>query len=451
MNSSLENHIKHFGVDIFSAIGSEQPSTFNKAYWSSRMMEWSMTNPRFKVNLFRLIDVLPTLSSTSNIASHINEYLAHDASRIHPLLGWMFQMKKNSLKGAVASYITKKSVQNMANDFIAGSTPKNALPALRKMRENGLSFTVDLLGEYCVSELEATEYLDRYLNTLENLKHEDSAWRLDGPIIEGHPGERSPVCISVKLSALYSQCSILNFERTVSILADRLAVITGKAAEMNAQIYVDAEDTGTNPMIYEAFKSVFDSPRFQSYPYPGIVVQAYALEARSIIEDLISFAKKRGGPIAIRLVKGAYWDAETINAKQNNWPSPLFANKESSDANFESLSRLLVDNKEHVLPAFASHNIRSLSHACCYAEHCGLTKKEYELQMLYGMAAPIAQTFSKKGYLVRLYTPVGELIPGMGYLVRRLLENTSNESFLRHTFFENDKIDSLLKKPEMRG
>jgi RHH-type proline utilization regulon transcriptional repressor/proline dehydrogenase/delta 1-pyrroline-5-carboxylate dehydrogenase len=181
-----------------------------------------------------------------------------------------------------------------------------------------------------------------------------------------------------------------------------------------------------------------------------MVVQAYAKNSEFLINDLLKFAHNRSTPIAIRLVKGAYWDAETIGAKANGWESPLFAHKESSDANFEKLTRLLIDNHNLVLPAIASHNVRSLSHACIYAAHKGLTNADFELQMLYGMADPIAKAFTSLGYLVRLYSPIGLLIPGMGYLVRRLLENTSNESFLRHTFFDKENIDQLLRKPLMK-
>jgi RHH-type proline utilization regulon transcriptional repressor/proline dehydrogenase/delta 1-pyrroline-5-carboxylate dehydrogenase len=187
----------------------------------------------------------------------------------------------------------------------------------------------------------------------------------------------------------------------------------------------------------------------RDFPYPGIVVQAYSKSAGIILNDLITFAKSRQAPIAVRLVKGAYWDHETILSAQYGWPSPLFAKKESSDANYEALSRVLIDNHQHCLPAFGSHNVRSLSHAVCYATANGLSVKDYELQMLYGMAEPIAKAFAKKGYLVRLYVPLGEMLPGMGYLVRRLLENTSNESFLRHTFFDAQKVDELLKTPHL--
>ena len=120
------------------------------------------------------------------------------------------------------------------------------------------------------------------------------------------------------------------------------------------------------------------------------------------------------------------------------------------DAMYEKLSKVLLLNTEYILPAFASHNVRSLSHACIFASKNNISKTAFELQMLYGMADPIAEAFKNEGYLCRLYAPLGELIPGMGYLVRRLLENTSNESFLRHTFFEGSEVEFLLKEPQFK-
>ena len=445
--SNINNRIVSFGRQIFESIGREQPSAFNKNYWSGRMMEWSMKLPEFKVNLFRLVDVLPSLRSNRSLADHIREYLGGRSNGLPGIMRWGAKARGGTPLGTINAVLAKKMVHQMAGQFIAGYDAKSAIAKLKSIRQSGMNFTVDLLGEFALSESECTDYLNRYLEALETLGDKTSEWpKLSG--FESHPGETSPVCISVKLTALYSQCNPLNFDGSIDALAEKLSVIARKAKQLNAILYVDAEDTGNNPLIYGAFKKVFGSPEFCDFPYPGIVVQAYAHEARAMINDLLDFARKRGGPIAIRLVKGAYWDFETIVSAQNNWPSPLFSKKESSDANYEALSRLLLDNISHVMPAFGSHNVRSLAHACCYAESIGITRTQFELQMLYGMADPIARSFVKEGYLVRLYVPLGQMLPGMGYLVRRLLENTSNESFLRHTFFEAEKVDELLKEPQ---
>jgi RHH-type proline utilization regulon transcriptional repressor/proline dehydrogenase/delta 1-pyrroline-5-carboxylate dehydrogenase len=447
LTPDLNEQIVEFGADVFQDLQEYQLSPLEVRFWNARMMEWSMSHPEVKVNLFRLVDVLPTLKSPQAVADHVRQYLTGPANRIHPALGWLISLSQNSLGTWLTSKAVTFGVRQMASLFIAGFTPQSSLPVLRRLRRDGFCYTVDLLGEFCVCEDEALEYQQRYIDALETFGATMTDWSEGKPIIEGHPGELSPVCISVKLSALYSQTGVLNFERSVDILSERLSEIVRRAKKFSALVYVDAEDSGNNPIIYETFKRVFRSQEFIDFPYPGIVIQAYDRNSEARVNEMLEFAKARGNPIAIRLVKGAYWDLERVNSAQNHWEFPLYDLKRHSDASYEHLSRLLLDNHNVCLPAFGSHNIRSLSHACCYAKRKGLSVKDFEIQVLYGMAEPIAQAFSRRGYLTRMYVPLGELLPGMGYLVRRLLENTSNESFLRHTFFEHSAIQELLRDP----
>ncbi len=445
---SIQGEIEALGRAIFDTIGKTQPALYQKSFWSQVMLRWTMTEPALKADLFRLVDVLPSLKSNEAITRHFIEYLAPHADRLPQPLRWAFTPKPGSLRGAIAAFFVKRGVTEMARQFIAGETAAAAIKPLRRLRKNKLAYTVDLLGEYTLSEPEALEYFERYKEALTVLGNEGKADKpYYKPIIAGNPGDARSVCVSVKLSALYSQCGPLNFEKSVDVLSARLSALVERAVVANAQVYVDAEDSNNNPIIYAAFERVFGDGPFKDYSYPGIVIQAYSKSAVEIASRMIGFAKKRGSPIAIRLVKGAYWDSETISSALNDWPSPLLKKKESSDAQFEYMSRMLLDAHEHCLPAFGSHNIRSLAHAICYAESQGLDKTKYELQMLYGMADPIAKAFNERGYLVRQYVPLGDLFVGMGYLVRRLLENTSNESFLKHTFFDKTAVDSLLREP----
>lgn len=412
-----------------------------------------MKLPDFKRDLFRLVDVLPSLKTPQAVAEHVRVYLGSQlldpAQKIpfKPLIRYFLNAPSPSIRQRLVHWAVLRGATEMAKQYIVGFTPDEALSKLRSLRRNNCAFTVDLLGEFSLNEEESLSYLQRYLDCLNVFGAKMPKWAESKPILPGHPGEISPVCISVKLTALYSQCSPLNFEKSVEVLSERLGQIARSAKSNGAIVYVDAEDTTNNPIILETFKRVYGDPEFQDIPHPGIVVQAYAKESEQIIDELIAFAKRRRSPIAIRLVKGAYWDYETAISMQNSWESPLFSRKQQTDANYERISRKILDAHQHILPTFGSHNIRSLSHAIAYAQHLGLDKKHYELQMLYGMAEPIAAAFSKRGYLVRLYAPLGDLLPGMGYLVRRLLENTSNESFLRHTFFDASDVETLLKAP----
>lgn len=446
-SNEIEKKILTYGKKIFDLIENKKPGSFNKDAIAGKLMEWSMSKPDFKVNLFRLVDVLPSLRNSNQIAKHVVEYLEEPAKEISGLASWGISTSGSGIRAKISSFAVKKSVHEMAKMFIAGETPKSAIKPLKKSYKDGLAFTVDLLGEYSLSEKEATAYLNRYIEAIAVLSNEFNSNNYHMNFVENHKAKDYKTCISVKLSALYSQCSSLNINKSIEVLSDRLSIIARKAKEKSVQVYVDAEDIDHNDVIYKTFENVYSNEEFKNVIYPGIVIQAYAKEAISRLEDLLVFTKKRDNPIAVRLVKGAYWDHETAVADQNQWESPVFSIKEHSDANFELCSKFLLENTDYFLPAIASHNIRSLSYACILAEELGIPKTDFELQMLHGMAEPIAKAYASEKYLVRMYVPIGEMIPGMGYLVRRLLENTSNESFLKHTFTDKSAINKLLEKP----
>jgi RHH-type proline utilization regulon transcriptional repressor/proline dehydrogenase/delta 1-pyrroline-5-carboxylate dehydrogenase len=162
---------------------------------------------------------------------------------------------------------------------------------------------------------------------------------------------------------------------------------------------------------------------------------------------LFRWARRRRRRVGVRLVKGAYWDSEIAWAKQKGWPIPVFLEKAETDASYERLSRLLLEGHDVIDPAFGSHNLRSLAHAIVAAKEIGVPVNGYEIQMLYGMAEPVRQAIIENGQRVRVYLPVGELLPGISYLIRRLMENTSNTSFLRQTYAEKRAVDGLIQAP----
>jgi RHH-type proline utilization regulon transcriptional repressor/proline dehydrogenase/delta 1-pyrroline-5-carboxylate dehydrogenase len=188
-------------------------------------------------------------------------------------------------------------------------------------------------------------------------------------------------------------------------------------------------------------------PDLRDWPHAGIVVQAYLRESEQDVQRLLELARRRGAPITVRLVKGAYWDYEVTHAAQGGLACPVFTEKAATDAQYERLSVVLLENADWLQPAFASHNLRSLAHAMVVADQMKLPPSALEIQMLYGMAEPERRAMRAMGRRVRLYTPIGELLPGMGYLVRRLLENTANEGFLRLSHHENVDIHALMERP----
>ncbi len=209
--------------------------------------------------------------------------------------------------------------------------------------------------------------------------------------------------------------------------------------------------TPTGRLTYDLFRHLLEEPEFRDWPDVGIVVQAYHPEAEAELKMLLGWVEARGAPITIRLVKGAYWDYEVLSARRLGWPEPVYLEKWQSDAAFERCARFLLSNHDQLRPAFGSHNIRSLAYAIASAEEMGLPPASYELQTLFGMGDAIQRVLVARGHRVRVYTPYGALLPGMAYLVRRLLENTANESFLKMSATPSAQVDDLLRNPEEIG
>ena len=216
---------------------------------------------------------------------------------------------------------------------------------------------------------------------------------------------------------------------------------------MGAAVTVDMEQNCFRELTLEIFRGVLAEDEFRAQPYAAIALQAYLKDSARDVSELIRWARNYHRRVGVRLVKGAYWDSEIAWAKQKNWPIPVFLDKAATDANYEQLSRMLLEAHDVIDAAFGSHNLRSLAHAIVAAKEIGVPVNGYEMQMLYGMAEPVRQAIIQNGQRVRVYLPAGELLPGISYLIRRLMENTSNTSFLRQTYAEKKAVDSLIKAP----
>jgi len=276
---------------------------------------------------------------------------------------------------------------------------------------------------------EAGVYRDRYLEVLDALAADATTWPGDA-LEQASWGAVPPVNISIKLSALDPHFDSLDRKGLMRTAQANLLPILQRARELGAFVNVDMEDDAHREATLWLFKEICTGKTMGDYPHLGLVSQAYLVDAQKEANQLLDWVQRRGTPITVRLVKGAYWDQEVIQAQQEGWPIPVYTHKADSDANFERMSRFLIDHADHLRPAIASHNARSIATTMAYAESKGLAKEDLEFQMLFGMAENLMEAVRAQGYRLRVYTPVGELLPGMSYLVRRLLENTSNEGWL---------------------
>jgi RHH-type proline utilization regulon transcriptional repressor/proline dehydrogenase/delta 1-pyrroline-5-carboxylate dehydrogenase len=440
--NSLQQEIEDRGLRMFDLVDQNPESIFSKAGFYQRMMAFSMRDEHFKVQMFRFVDVLASLRRPSDIVQHLGEYFADMRNGLVPFL--QTGIKAARIFPWLTAPILRWNVSGMARQFIAGRDPDDVMKTLRKRRRAKIGFTVDLLGEAVVSEHETDEYAARCLALVEGLAAQTNGWR--DPL--GKNTELFPVVnISVKISALYSQMNPADPEDAIAHLAPKLRPILRRAREVGAFINFDMESYAHKNTTLELFRTLFMEDEFREWPHAGIVIQAYLRDAERDLTNLIEWGRRRGTRFTVRLVKGAYWDYEKIKAAQNGWRVPVFLQKPQSDANFEACTRILLDNESIATSAFGSHNVRSIAHAQAYAEQLGIDKSRIEFQLLYGMAGPIKRALVEMGYRVREYCPVGELLPGMSYLVRRLLENTSNEGFLKAKFSDKAGPELLLRDP----
>ena len=437
------------GEEILKRMESQSKiSLFSKDFWYGSIMDWSMKNDKFKTNMFRFVDVLPSLNSGEEVSTHLKEYFSEGGKSELPAV-FNVGLGLGSLAPGLMASAIKKNVMSMAKMFITGENTNEALTVLKKARKNNLAFTVDILGEATLSETEALEYQRRYMELIEGLSADAAKWDDHALLDFDADGKIPKINVSVKMTALYSQINDKAWLETKTILKDRLRPVFKLGMQKNVFINLDMEHYAVKHLTVEVYKELISEPELKNYKFFGCVVQAYLRDSFADIKDLVEFSRARGTPFTIRLVKGAYWDSETIEAQQRGWSTPVYLNKAESDANYEQCASYLLDNYKWIRLALASHNVRTLSAALVKAEQLGLPKNAFEIQMLYGMAEPIKKSLSDMGYRVREYAPVGELIPGMAYLVRRLLENTSNESWLRGKFADGKTTAELLKDPAL--
>jgi RHH-type proline utilization regulon transcriptional repressor/proline dehydrogenase/delta 1-pyrroline-5-carboxylate dehydrogenase len=446
-NDAIEARIQSFGRELFAKVRGKKQKTAG-AWWNSKLIEQSLKDEALKVQLFRFTDVLPSLRDSKQVAQHLNEYFNSPGHTFPGFMSWGASLAGlSSIAASIGAMAIRKSVEDMARSFIAGSSPADVIKTATAYIKKHQTATFDQLGEAVVSERESHTYHQKYIALLDELARVTPAWpgspQTDGDAL----GPIPRINLSIKLSSLYSQLDPADPVGSEAGLRPALEDLLDRAQKAGAFVNVDMEDYRLKDLTLRIFKNVASSSKYRACRHLGIVIQAYLKDSLHDLAELAAWARQRGTPVCVRLVKGAYWDYENVIAKQHGWTSPVFAQKWETDANFEACARKLLEAHPHLQAAFGSHNIRSLVSALCHAEALGVPKNGVEIQGLYGMADPLKEALSESGWRVRVYMPFGELLPGMAYLVRRLLENTANDSFLRQGFVENVSEDTLLAPP----
>jgi RHH-type proline utilization regulon transcriptional repressor/proline dehydrogenase/delta 1-pyrroline-5-carboxylate dehydrogenase len=444
----LEHDIQRLGRALHEKLKTNKPGLFQAVFWQGLILEGAMRDPALKADLFRLVDALPSLQTSEQISRHAREYLLTAGHKLPFGMGTALRATENPLAGSISAFVIRQNVRGMAERFIVGQDERHAAVKLKKLWDQGFGFTVDLLGEATVNEPESEAYAQRYARLIGFLPAETARWK-GQPILDVGPSGPIPRAnISLKLSAMDHLLDPADPDGGVERLLKRITPLLRRAKELNAFINFDLEQWALHEITFRLLERIALDPEFVTWPRLGIVVQAYLRSAHADLDRLAALAKRRGTPLTVRLVKGAYWDYEVVQAQLHGHPCPVFTQKTYTDANYERLARRLLDQREWLQAAFGTHNLRTISAALAYAESLNLRPGSFEVQMLFGMGEAERDVLRHLGHRVRLYAPIGDLITGMAYLVRRLLENTSNSSFLRLSHHDKVGIEQLLATPE---
>jgi proline dehydrogenase len=443
-SADLEREVRELG----RALGERRRSVRGlKRSAHDRTMTLVAGDPQLRAALFRLVDVAPACAGAAELAGHLAAYLDDVERRALPVaLG--ARAADSRLAGRATGRLAAQLVRQVAGRFIVGASVADAVPTLRRLWERNIAATVDLLGEATVTHAEGQAYADRCDEALLALAAASADWPRR-PLLERDAiGPLPRVNLSVKVTALTPLVRAEAPDRAREDAARHLRRLLRRARDLGAHLHVDMESMDSRELVLELVLDLLDEPEFAGGPSVGLVLQAYLRDSEELLDRILERvrAAERSTPLTIRLVKGAYWDHETIAAAHHGWMPPVWTDKAESDRCFERLTCRLIDAHPLVRSAIASHNLRSVAHAAAYAHRAGLPPEGLEIQVLRGLGDELQDAVVAAGLRCRTYCPVGDVVAGMAYLVRRLLENTSNASFLASRASGSD-LEGLLRRP----
>src|SRR4051812_6464664 len=273
----MQDEIEAFGRQLIDAADEREPLVLTPAWWQERLLDWATSDPEFRVTLLRFVDTLPALRSASAVAEHVRLYFQHSGPgfvRLGSELGVAAPFRP------VLSRVVREGVFALAHRFIAGETPAAAVQRLAELANDGVGYTVDLLGEATLSEAEADVYAERYRDLIETLSSD--APGPSGGVWQGVPR----VNVSIKLSALCSQFEAAAPERVAEVVQSRLLPLLRLARERGAFVNVDMEQYRYKDLVHSVFAETLLMPEMRDFSDIGIVVQAYLKDAERDIARL---------------------------------------------------------------------------------------------------------------------------------------------------------------------
>ncbi|MBL8659720.1 MAG: bifunctional proline dehydrogenase/L-glutamate gamma-semialdehyde dehydrogenase PutA [Rhodospirillales bacterium] len=332
-----------------------------------------------------------------------------------------------------------QAMRILGRQFVMGRTIENALDRAKPLEKRGYRYSYDMLGEAARTMADAERYFRSYANAIAAI----GAAAKDRDVISG-PG------ISVKLSALHPRYEVAQADRVMAEVVPRLRELARAAAAAEIALTIDAEEADRLDLSLDVIAALAGERSLAGWGGLGVVVQTYQKNAPHVIEWLAETARKARRRLMVRLVKGAYWDAEIKRAQELGLPGyPVFTRKALTDVSYLACARMLLAERDAFYPQFATHNAHSIAAVLEYAGG----RRDYEFQRLHGMADGLYEQLIEKdgvGVGCRIYAPVGQHEDLLAYLVRRLLENGANSSFVNRIQDDRLPVDEIVADPIAR-
>ena len=365
-------------------------------------------------------------NATSLLAGGLGKGLALSQRLLGGNGGWLDKLSRSGIR-KVAETLSRQ----LAQQFVGGSSIAEVLA--RGAPEGCYSF--DCLGEAALTATDARRYLEQYLDAIAELREQpaDSLYRRHG--------------LSIKLSALHPRFEALQRQRVHAELAPLVHELALAARSANIPLTIDSEEAERLELTLELFSELVLDKQLAAWDGLGLAVQAYQKRAPWVIARIADLCRQRGAGLAVRLVKGAYWDGELKRAQQQGWPDyPVYTRKTHTDSAYLACAELLL-RQPAIYPQFATHNAYSLAWALRRARQLG---RAVESQRLHGMGETLHQLAGREfGFPCRIYLPIGDNRELLPYLVRRLLENGANSSFVHEVHDPALSIDHLVADPRL--
>ncbi len=425
-SAALEMRTQELGQALLAKAACYRPAASERA--QDAFLTHALADAGFRTRLLRLLDGLAAAPRDPR-GLEVQELVAeHLAGPLPAAPRWLrsalLAARHPALPAPLLAGAARVAARWFASRFITPPGAASVRRSVQMLAGRGRFACFDVLGEAVLSDAEADACLRRNLELLEELSRHPLAF-------QETPAGAAALQLSLKLSSLSPNFTALDPEGSIERARYRLSAICERAARAGVGVSFDMEQFELRDLCFELFRRLFDRDQeLGQWRYAGIVLQSYLADAPRFAEKLIAFARRRGVPFQVRLVKGAYWDQEVLCARSNRWPAPVLREKAATDAQFEALLERLIEERAHLSLAVASHNARTHARAEAQASALGLARGSIEHQTLFRTDTALCRALTEMAWVARDYVPVGELLPGMAYLVRRVLENSSQSGFL---------------------